>query len=304
MFLSHANRIPKGLSIMLFGILVLAVLGCPRDASAVHRGSIGIEIEIGDYNYLSDYGDWFQMPGFGMVWQPYVVADWSPFYHGHWSRSYDGWAWMSYEPFGWLVYHYGYWYFQPRIGWFWIPGRMWSPARVQWYTYGNYCAWAPMPPPRHYWHDPWDWHDFNAWIVVDLNHFTNEYVGHHRIHRPFHGEKIGHRGAWMKQAPDVRHVEKITRREITPVRISRERSGLRRDADRTPARYYRPKEANRKRMVVPEREASRVREHAPKVEREVLVPKDRAPKREIQRAPARQSERKSTGSERKTIKRR
>lgn len=283
MFRSLMNRMPKSCVIMLLGVLVLAAL-TPQPAFAHRSGrwSVGLQINLGDYEYLSDYGEWVDTPDYGMVWMPYVVEEWSPFFHGHWSWTYDGWAWISYEPFGWLVFHYGYWYYEPSYGWFWMPGRIWSPARVEWYTYGNYCAWAPMPPPHHYWHNhPWEYNGFNAWVMVDYNHFTNEYIGHHRIHHPFHGEP-SHHGAWMRQPPGHRDVERITNRALPPVRISRERVDLRADAPKVPLKYYRPKEVARTKMVVPERDADRVREHRPTVEREVLVPRERAPRRDTQ----------------------
>jgi hypothetical protein len=303
MFRSRTNRLPKSVIIMLFAILALAAFGCPRSAFAVHRASYGLEIDAGDYEYLSEYGEWLEVPQFGMIWRPYVVEEWEPFFHGHWSWTNDGWAWVSYEPFGWLVYHYGYWYNRPDIGWFWLPGRIWSPARVEWYTYGDYCAWAPIPPPNYYWPDPWDRRGVNIWMVININNFTNEYVGHHRIGAPFHGEKIGH-GAWIRQAPGIRHIETIARRQIAPVRISRERVDLRPNTPRVPAKYYRPKEIERKRMVLPQQDVNRVKQHSPQVEREVLVPRERAPKREPQRAPEKQTERKSEDRQKKTIKRR
>lgn len=316
MFRSRTNRLPKSIIFTLFGILVLAAAGWPQSASAMGHGrwSVGLQIDYGDYDYLSEYGEWVNMPRYGMVWFPYVVDQWSPFFHGHWSWTYDGWAWISYEPFGWLVYHYGYWYYEPQYGWFWMPGRIWSPARVEWYTYGNYCAWAPIPPPHHYWHDPWYSSGLNVWIVVDANHFADEYVGHHRIRQPFHGEKVGH-GAWLPHAPNHRSMETITKRALPPVRISRERVDMRPDTPKVPTRYYRPREIERKKMVVPERDVDRVREHSPQVQREVLVPKDRAPKRETQpqRAPeqrqqqSKQKQRQAQQQEeqqKKTIKRR
>jgi hypothetical protein len=280
---------PKGFVFMLLGILVVVAAVWAQPASAHRAGgwSVHLQIARGDYEYLSDYGEWVDTSDYGMVWMPYVVEEWSPFFHGHWSWTYDGWAWISYEPFGWLVFHYGYWYYEPYYGWFWMPGRIWSPARVQWYTYGNYCAWAPMPPPHHYWHHhPWDYSGFNVWIMVDANHFTNEYVGHHRMHHPFRGDKH-HPGAWMKQPPTHRHVEQVTQRALPPVRISKERVSTHPYADRAPTKYYRPKEIARKKMVLPERDANRVKENRPTVEREVLVPREKAPRRDTQpqRAP-------------------
>jgi hypothetical protein len=303
MFHSRMNRMPKSFVFILLGIISLVAAAMPQPAAAYPRGhwSVGLNINRGDYDYLSEYGEWVNTPEYGMVWMPYVIEDWRPFFHGHWSWTYDGWAWISYEPFGWLVFHYGYWYYDPYYGWFWEPGRIWSPARVEWYTYGNYCAWAPLPPPHHYWRNPWDYPDHNVWIMVDVNHFTDDYVGHHQIHQPFRGEKH-HPGAWMKEPPSHRHVEQVTQRALPPVRISRERVDLRSDAERVPTKYYRPKETVRKKMVLPEREADKVREHRTTVEREVLVPREKAPRRDTQpqRAPEQRQQQQQKDKQKQT----
>jgi hypothetical protein len=282
---ARTNRLPKGIIFMLFGLLVLAAVGWPQSASAMrhHRWSVGLEIEIGDYDYLSDYGEWVRLPGFGTVWHPYAVSDWAPFHHGHWIYTDGGWAWASYEPFGWLVYHYGYWYHDWSIGWFWVPGRIWSPAQVEWYTFGDYCAWAPLPPPSYRWRDPWDRnYGFNVWFVVNINNFCDDEIWRHRVADPPRRE-VYKRSVLMKRAPAVRDVERFTKREIAPVRITRERVERRQEVQRAPAKYTRPREIERKKMVLPEREADRVKQYAPRVEREVLVPKEKAPRQEQQR---------------------
>jgi hypothetical protein len=299
MYGSRAHSSPKRVIIMLFGLMVLAALAWPQSAVAVRRVSVGMQINAGNYNYLADYGEWVEVPQFGMVWHPYVVAGWEPFFNGHWSWTYDGWAWISYEPFGWLVYHYGYWYYRPMIGWFWVPGSIWSPARVQWYTYGDYCAWAPMPPPGFYWRDPWDRWDVNVWVVVNINHFTDEDIGHHRIAEPPRREIIK-RDMWVKRAPSIRQVETVTQRKIPAMKITREPANVRPETAKAPTRYTRPREAVPQRMVLPEREVNKVKQYAPKVEREVLVPREKAKRQEPQRTP----EKKSGDTQKKTIKKR
>jgi hypothetical protein len=118
----------------------------------------------------------------------------------------------------------------------------------------------------------------------------------------------------MKEPPSRRHVEQVTQRALPPVRISRERVSTHPYADRAPTKYYRPKEIARKKMVLPERDADRVKEHRPKVEREVLVTRDKAPRRDTQpqRAPEQRQQQKQKEkqkqqqeeTQRKTIKRR
>jgi hypothetical protein len=274
-----SGRMPrKGIALVLFAFIALVALGLPRAAPAAVRIHAGVNIGVGDYDYLSDYGEWIDLPPFGAVWHPYVVEDWEPFYHGHWSWTNDGWAWISYEPFGWLVYHYGYWYRNPRVGWFWIPGTMWSPARVEWYTFGDYCGWAPLPPPHYSWRDPWSHPAFNVWVVVNIHDFADENIGRHRISGPFPRETY-RRGIGVRKAPGIRDVERYTQRQIPMVRISRERVNMRPKENR-PARYSRPREEERMRMVLPESEMNRVKQHAPEVERNVLIPRSRAPREE------------------------
>jgi hypothetical protein len=294
---------------MLFGFFVLAAVGWPGSASAVrhYHWSAGLEIEAGDYDYLSDYGEWVELRGFGTVWHPYVVTEWAPFYNGHWTYTYDGWTWVSYEPFGWLVYHYGFWYHDWRIGWFWVPGRIWSPAQVEWYTFGDYCAWAPLPPPHYYWRDPWDRHDgFDVWFLVNINHFTDEEIWRHRVAEPPRRE-INKRNILMRRAPAVREVERYTKREIAPMRIPRERVDLGKAANRTPVQYKRPKELERKRMVLPQQEMDRVKQNAPRVEREVLVPREKAQRQEQQQqrpSEKQREERQKQEQQKKAVKRR
>ena len=283
MYTASAYRLTLKTGLLLFACMALILLGQSQGAFATARSYAGVEINYGDYDYLSDYGEWAEIPPFGMVWYPYVVEDWGPFYHGHWSWTTDGWAWISYEPFGWLVYHYGYWYHRPHIGWFWVPGRIWSPARVQWYTYGNYFAWAPLPPPHYYWPNPWEHHGAPIWIVVDANHFTDDNIGHHRVTEPFQREVVK-RDGWVRRAPTIQHVETATRQQLPAVRISREWVDVRPGTSKGPTRYVRPREYDRKKMVLPEQEMNKVKQHAPQVQREVLTHQKNVPKKQ-QRPP-------------------
>jgi len=162
-----------------------------------------------------------RVPPYGVVWCPYVDESWEPFYDGQWIRTRHGWTWDSYEPFGDLVYHYGYWYYENDIGWFWVPGNEWSPARVQWYTYGDYCGWAPLPPPHFYWPDPWDSYGFNIWVVVHIDNFCDDHIGHHGIDYA-HYRDVFHRDGVVKRAPDFKRVETLAHRQI-PIRTIVER---------------------------------------------------------------------------------
>jgi FecR protein len=76
---------------------------------------------VSDLNY---YGAYSNVPGYGMMWQPYFTGvGWDPFMNGAWS-FYSGYGYMfaSAYPWGWMPYHYGNWMFVPSMGWMWQPG--------------------------------------------------------------------------------------------------------------------------------------------------------------------------------------
>ncbi|HEY1679476.1 MAG TPA: FecR family protein [Candidatus Sulfotelmatobacter sp.] len=89
---------------------------------------------LSDLNY---YGAYSNVPGYGMMWQPYFAgAGWDPFMDGAWGW-YPGIGYMfaSAYPWGWLPYRYGNWSFVPSFGWMWQPGG-WN----NWVTVPRYAA--------------------------------------------------------------------------------------------------------------------------------------------------------------------
>jgi hypothetical protein len=78
-----------------------------------------------DLNY---YGSFSNVPGYGMLWQPYFAgAGWDPFMNGAWAYSPGfGYGWVSGYPWGWTPYHYGSWVYLPTNGWAWQPGGSWA----------------------------------------------------------------------------------------------------------------------------------------------------------------------------------
>ena len=77
---------------------------------------------------LSYYGSFYNIPGYGMMWQPYLVgAGWDPFMNGAWMwYPGAGYAWVSAYPWGWTPYRYGSWTYLNSYGWFWQPGSTWA----------------------------------------------------------------------------------------------------------------------------------------------------------------------------------
>jgi hypothetical protein len=76
---------------------------------------------VSDLNY---YGNFFSVPGYGMVWQPYFTGvGWDPFMNGAWCWYPGfGYMWVSSYPWGWMPYRYGSWLFASPYGWVWQPG--------------------------------------------------------------------------------------------------------------------------------------------------------------------------------------
>ncbi len=91
----------------------------------------------GDLNY---YGNYFDAPGYGMVWQPSGVnLGWDPFMNGYWVFSPGfGYTWVSSYPWGWLPFRYGNWVYINHRGWCWAPGG--------WTRWNTGPRWVNAPP--------------------------------------------------------------------------------------------------------------------------------------------------------------
>jgi hypothetical protein len=119
------------------------------------------------YERLSPYGYWSFVAPYGRVWVPSVGYGWRPYYYGQWVLTDWGWTFVSDDPWGWAAYHYGRWNWAGGVGWYWIPGRIWGPAWVNWRYGAGYVTWCPMGPAgivfgsRH-----------PAWVAVTEQHFT------------------------------------------------------------------------------------------------------------------------------------
>lgn len=92
---------------------------------------------------LAYYGNYMNVPGYGLMWQPYFTGlGWNPYMDGAWMWYPGfGYSWVSAYPWGWAPYHSGQWVYVPRYGWLWQPG-------------GRFVAWNVVPPvvnaPTHY----------------------------------------------------------------------------------------------------------------------------------------------------------
>jgi hypothetical protein len=107
-----------------------------KEAIAYHEQYASSKNNSSPYGYgvsdLNYYGAYSNVPGYGMMWQPFFTGvGWSPFADGAWSW-YPGYGYMfaSAYPWGWMPYRYGNWMFVPASGWMWQPGGFNSWAGV------------------------------------------------------------------------------------------------------------------------------------------------------------------------------
>jgi hypothetical protein len=85
-----------------------------------------------------------------------------------------------------IPFHYGRWFFDPELGWVWVPGYVWGPAWVAWRAGAGNVGWLPLPPWIDYdGYGPFtdDWNDgygyanfgfgddqfFSLWCFVGAN---------------------------------------------------------------------------------------------------------------------------------------
>jgi hypothetical protein len=131
---------------------------------------------------LNPYGRWMDTPDYGRVWVPSNTSpDWQPYTDGHWVDTEWGWSFASSVPWGWATFHYGRWGFGSGLGWFWVPGFVWSPAWVSWRYYPGYVCWSPFAPGGFAFGGRWP-----GWVVLPGVHFTHP-INNFRVPRTHTG---------------------------------------------------------------------------------------------------------------------
>ncbi len=201
----------RAASIVQTTIMIAAFVGCVGEVDRSERNTpMPPSSPAQEFAMLDAYGSWQTVPGSGEVWRPNVAYDWAPYRIGEWEWTDRGWMWMSDERFGWVVYHYGFWEYDENLGWLWVPGYDWYPARVTWYVTDDVIGWAPLPPrgvptPRPDQDVPGRW-----WSFVDTRDFVSADVNAHRYH-----EYPRLTGAPGTNPPDARRIGR-TRGEDVP----------------------------------------------------------------------------------------
>jgi hypothetical protein len=202
-------------AVMIWLLLTAGFIGSCAINSTYSETSGTAEYSSRDFDFLAQYGEWLNVDPFGRVWHPDAAPGWAPFSYGHWAMSDRGWMWFSYEPFGWLVYHHGRWLYRDDAGWCWVPGHDWSPANVEWVTYGDNVGWAPLPPDGYSIPEEWQVRDTHVWTVVRLGDFDQEDIWRHRAD---HENEFDVKGGFHR-FPDLKTVELETHHTFEPVKI-------------------------------------------------------------------------------------
>ena len=117
-------------------------------------------------------------------------------------------------------------------------------------------------------HNPWTAYDIDVWIVIDIDNFTSEDVGSHRVDRTIFRDMVD-RGTVRKRAPDVRTIESAMRRDVPVVDVGEQTINMRSRTVR--AASTEPAETRLRKMVLPKTEKRKIDKHAPRIEKEVLT---------------------------------
>jgi hypothetical protein len=199
--------------------------------SSVSEGYV--DESISSYAHdLDEYGEWRYADGVSnYVWVPYVGMDWRPYNSGFWDWCDGAMTWVSYDPFGWVTHHYGRWGWNTSFGWYWIPGRWYSPAWVAWSSYDRYLGWCPLGySNRPYYYGINGGRNTviinnhrNTWVYVDSTTIVNRdrnYVVRNVDHRG--SRRITTRNIYVSR-DDLRSADGL-RRVVRNPEVNRERA--------------------------------------------------------------------------------
>lgn len=212
-----------GLKVVCAASAFLLVLGAPGQAALGQP----IETEVVESadsfdSELSPHGTWYDSDQYGRIWVPdrrAVGEDFVPYAtRGSWEATEHGWMFVSEYPWGSIPFHYGRWFFDPDLGWAWVPGDEWAPAWVRWREGGDYVGWMPEPPEAY---------DVpESWVFVTSRDFYRPRMWRYMLPRarfsvalratsPIRDVVRVRRYRWHR-GPDIARIRTVSRR---PVRV-------------------------------------------------------------------------------------
>lgn len=154
-----------------------------------------------------------------------------PFTNGQWVNTEAGWSFKAPTEYEETTSHYGRWNYSPTLGWVWLPGRVYSPAWVDWKEDDNNIAWAPLPPSTYIVNNmvPMPVIPEDNYIVVEKKHFVQpeiyKYMYKENKNKIMIKEMRRSDGVMVKNniiynvGPDITMIRKITNLPLEPVKI-------------------------------------------------------------------------------------
>ncbi|KAA2240642.1 hypothetical protein F0L74_31325 [Chitinophaga agrisoli] len=242
------SKITYYASVMIASLFFTTLFGSGCATAQVPQAGVNVSFSA-FYDALSPYGQWMSYGNYGQVWVPNAGQDFQPYStNGHWVYTDYGWTWASDYDWGWAPFHYGRWTYDNYYGWIWVPGEEWGPAWVSWRNSPDYYGWAPLSPgisigvnynpPTTYW-------SFVPCQYISSPVINRYYVDRSRNVTIIHNTTIinnvrtGGRTRYYR-GPEVRDVERVTRRPITPVRVVDSRQPERSRVADNQMRIFRP----------------------------------------------------------------
>jgi hypothetical protein len=121
---------------------------------------------------------WKPAPQLGVVSTVGSTPVYAPYSNGQWVNTDAGWYFKGASPVEETVSHYGRWVNTPSAGWLWVPGRVWSPAWVDWRQNDEYVSWAPLPPSVYLVNGTMSAQviDNNNYVIVERRYFLEPEV--------------------------------------------------------------------------------------------------------------------------------
>lgn len=158
-----------------------------------------------------------------------------PYNNGQWVNTDNGWYFKANTPQEDLTSHYGRWAYDPNVGWVWLPGKVWSPAWVEWRENADYVAWAPIPPGSYIQNDAITTTivNENRYTVVEKRSFIEPSVYKYRYQYVENKNKIMIKemtktdGVMIKnktvinKGPEVSGIEKVSGKKIEQYKIKK-----------------------------------------------------------------------------------
>ncbi|MCX7974241.1 MAG: FecR family protein [Candidatus Aminicenantes bacterium] len=131
--------------------------------------------------YGSVYGEWLWHELYGYVWRPfyndyYPWGSWMPYFYGRWLNLGGSLFWIPEEPWGWVPYHLGFWMWDEKKGWLWIPGSIFAPSWTVWDYFFGFYAWRPWTLFDWYLYTYYDFLGYNPTLAEYFYRFARQEI--------------------------------------------------------------------------------------------------------------------------------